>query len=217
MAAACCRIRDIETFRTNSLYASTSQHSRAHQHRHTFASAPPLLRAPAPIAAPAPFLPKTYALRYRTLCVAAHTRGLTHTHNILYETSQKRIRKNCRGGFSPSTARVAQNTQVWGKTPPNRQHKRAEARRARGAGRGRRGGRGSPPPHPAPAPPDASMELRRIRELLGGCPISIVVTEAYTASAPWLDGPSHSPSGPGDLSLSLSPQGANLCCCNDCR
>ena len=31
--------------------------------------------------------------------------------------------------------------------------------------------------------------------------------------APWLDGRSHSPPGHGVLSLSLSPQGANLCCC----
>ena len=122
-----------------------------------FASAPTPTAPPARTSAdrrpPRLFLPKTYALRHRTLCVAAHTRGLTHTHNILYETSQKRIRKNCRGGFSPSTARVAQTHQCGGRRPRTANKKRAEARRARGAGRGRRGGRGSPPPHPAPAPP----------------------------------------------------------------
>ena len=62
----------------------------------------------------------------------------------------------------------------------------------------------TPPPSPR-SRPDASMELRRIRELLGGCPISIVVTEAFTASAPWLDGPSHLPPGSGALSLSPLP------------
>ena len=43
---------------------------------------------------------------------------------------------------------------------------------------------------PSPPPPDASLELRRGGTLLGGCPISFVVTEALT-SAPWLDGRSH--------------------------
>ena len=113
--------------------APTSQHSRAHQHR------PPPLRAPAPTAAPAPVLPP------RTRCGTAHTRGLTHTHSILNETSQKRIRKNCRGGFSPSTARVAQTHQCGGRRPRTANKKRAEARCARGAGRGRWGGRGAPP------------------------------------------------------------------------
>ena len=60
-------------------------------------------------------------------------------------------------------------------------------------------------------PPDASPELRRGGELLGGCPISIVVTEAFMASAPWLDGRLGQPPGPPTLSLLLSPQGANLC------
>ena len=130
----------------------TSQHSRAHQHRHTFASAPPLLRAPAPIAAPAPFLPKTHALRHRTLRVAAHTRGLTHTHNILYEASQKRIRKNCRGGFSPSTARVAKTHQCGGRRP-----RTANKKTGRGAVRswswpGTPGREGKPPPSPRSRP-----------------------------------------------------------------
>ena len=40
----------------------------------------------------------------------------------------------------------------------------------------------------------------------------VVVTEAFMASAPWLDGPSDQPPGPLALSLSPSPQGANLCC-----
>ena len=124
---------------------------RANPDTHSRARRPPPARTSADHRSNA-LSAKTHVLRHCTRCVAAHTRGLTHTRNILYETSQKRIRKNCRGGFSPSTARVAQHTPVWGKTPPNRQQKRAEVRYARGAGRGRRGGRGSPPPL-TPLPP----------------------------------------------------------------
>ena len=54
-------------------------------------------------------------------------------------------------------------------------------------------------------PPDASLELRRGRALLGGNPISIVVTEAFMATAPWLDGPSHPPPGPGAAILVALP------------
>ena len=64
------------------------------------------------------------------------------------------------------------------------------------------GEEGTPSPHPLP---NASLELRRGGTLLGGRPISFVVTEALIASAPWLDGPSHWSSDSGAAILVALP------------
>ena len=60
-------------------------------------------------------------------------------------------------------------------------------------------------------PPDASMELRRIKALLGGSPIPIIVTAALSQSSLARRTIGVASGRCRSFLLSLSPSGANLC------